>query len=209
MQDAELNDIEKEIAERKAAENSLVKQPEVKSITEISANDIKVQIDNNKSMEAQAEDIVGAMATAKAVQNEETAQDLAFKKAEELKAKATAKQKAAETAQIKADTEKQEAEREKHEAVLQTFGINKHLPDWLLTIMLIPFTPLYIIISLVVGVPCGIIKVIIDNIDNILVRYESAAEKNKPKIKVTVWLVLIAAAVGVILYAVFKILGKL
>ena len=42
---------------------------EPRSITDISAQDIKVALDKNKSFEEQAEDVVGAMATAKAVQD--------------------------------------------------------------------------------------------------------------------------------------------
>lgn len=166
---------------------------ERKSITEISAKDIKVKFDDSKSMEEQAEDVVGAMATANAVQDEQTAKALTDKKAEELLAKAETKKKEAKTAETEAEVRQQEANRSKYEAVLQTFCINKHLPDWLLKIMVIIFSPIFIALSLVIGIPCGAVKVLIDNIDNILVTYENAESKGKRKIKATVWIAIIIA----------------
>ena len=180
-----------------------------KAITDLSVSDIKMRIDENKSMEQQAEDIVGAMATAKAVQDEQTAKELTEKKSEELLAKAEAKKKQAQTAETKAEVEKQEANRSKNEAVLQTFGINKHLPDWLLKIMVVLFSPIYIVLTIGIGVPCGVVKVLIDNIDNILVRYENADDKNRPKIKVTVWVLLVLLVLGSIALIILNCLGKI
>lgn len=182
----------------------LAVENECKAITEISANDIKLKIDESKSMEQQAEDVVGAMATAKAVQDEETAKALTDKKAEELLAKAEAKKKEAKTAETKAEVKLQEANRSKNEAVLQTFGINKHLPDWLLKIMVVLFAPIYIVLSFIIGVPCGVIKFLIDDIDNILVTYENAEAQGKRKIKVTVWIAFISMLVVAIGYIVLK-----
>ena len=182
---------------------------EGKSITELSANDIKIKLDESKSMEAQAEDVVGAIATAKAVQDENVAKELSDKKAEELIAKAEAKKKAAQTAETKAEVEKQEANRRKNEAVLQTFGINKHLPDWLLNVMVLLFSPIYIVLTIIIGIPCGVVKVLIDDIDNILVTYENAEAQGKRKIKATVWLLLILALIGLGLVITLKIFRKI
>ncbi|MGN0805251.1 MAG: hypothetical protein ACI4MS_07700 [Candidatus Coproplasma sp.] len=196
-----ISEIEREI--------SAPKQDEKKSIANVNVNDIEFTLDKSKSYEKQAEDVVGAMATARAVSDEKVAKDLAEKKAEELRSKASAKAKQAETADINAETEKQEAERKLYEAVLETFGIRKHLPKWLMNSLVVIFTPIYIVLSLIIGVPCGIVKTVIDNVDNIICRYESADEKSKPKIKVTIWILLvliILAAVGLI---VLKCLGKI
>lgn len=182
------------------------KTEEHKSIDKISVDDIKINIDETKPVNTQAEEIVDAMAIAKAVRDENTASTLAQTKGEELKVKAKADAKKAIVDFIKVDTEKQEAERKKHETILETFGIKTHLPNWLLKIMLIPFTPLYIIISLIIGLPCGIVKVLVDNIDNILVRYEAVNEKNKPKLKVTVWILLGLSIAGAIAFLLMKFL---
>ena len=203
----EINDLVKqEIAEIKKEE---AKPVERKGIGNLDVNDIELTIDRSKSFEQQAEDIVGAMATAEAVKDKQTAKDLAEKKAEELKAKASHKLKAAQTEDIKAETAKQEANRSKNEAVLQTFGINKHLPDWLLKIMVVLFSPIFIVLTIIIGVPCGVVKVLIDNIDNILVRYDTAKDTNKPKIKVTVWIILVLAILAAIGFIVLKCTGKI
>ena len=182
---------------------------EGKSITELSANDIKIRIDENKSMEAQAEDVVGAIAIAKAVQDENVAKELSDKKAEELIAKAEAKKKEAQTAETKAEVEKQEANRRKNEAVLQTFGINKHLPDWLLQVMVLIFSPIYIGLTVLIGIPCGVVKVLIDDIDNILLTYENAESQGKRKIKATVWITLILVILGITAFVLLKIFEKI
>lgn len=182
---------------------------EKKSLSKVSVDDIEFQLDTSKTYEEQAEDLVGAMATAKAVSNEETAKDIADKKAEELKAKADEKLKQAQTNQTTAEVNKQEAERLKNEAVLSTFGITKHLPDWLLKIMVILFSPIYILLTIIIGIPCGVVKVLIDNIDNILVRYETAKTTNKPKIKVTVWIVLVLVILCIVALTILKALGKI
>lgn len=187
-------------------EKSLV---EKKSINSVSVNDIEFSLDKSKDYEKQAEDVVGAMATARAVANEKVAEDLSAKKADELRSKASAKAKRAEAADITAETEKQEAERKLYEAVLETFGIKKHLPKWLMRTLVVIFTPIYVVLALIIGIPCGVIKTVIDNVDNIICRYESAGEASKPKIKVTIiilFVLLILAATG---FVILKCLGKI
>lgn len=182
---------------------------EKKAIGELSVNDIEFTLDKSQSYEKQAEDVVGAMATARAVSDEKVAQDLTEKKAEELRAKASTKAKQAATDDIKAETEKQKAERERYEAVLQTFGNNKHLPQWLLVLLVVIFSPIYIVLSLVIGVPCGAVKVLIDNIDNIICRYEDADAKSKPKIKVTIWILLGLVILAVVGFVILKGIGRI
>lgn len=183
--------------------------PETKSLAEVNISDIEFKLDKTKSFEQQADDIVGAMAIAKAVSDEQTAQDIADKKAEELKAKASEKLKTAQAKETNAQSDLQEARRKKNEAVLDTFNIKTHLPDWLLKIMVFIFSPFYIALSIIIGIPCGTVKILIDNIDNILVRYEKAESQNKPKIKTTVWIVLIALLLGAIALIVLKCLNKI
>lgn len=194
----------KEDCHQEEEKTAIAVAEERKSITDVSAKDIQFKLDGSKTMEQQAEDVVGAMATAKAVQDEHTAQELSAKKSEELKAKAETKRIQAETDETKAVVDRQEANRLKNEAVLQTFGINKHLPDWLLRIMVVLFSPLYILLSFIIGVPCGVVKVLIDDIDNIFVTYENTEAKGKRKIKATVWIILVAATLGLTAFVILK-----
>lgn len=201
-----MEDIRDDIVE-KVEEKHELQIEETKSLNEVNVGDIQFKLNTNKSYEEQAEDVVGAMATASAVKDEETAKDIAGKKAEELKAKASKKLKQAQAEELGAEADKQEAERKKNEAVLLTFGITKHLPDWLLKIMVVIFSPIFVLLTIIIGVPCGIVKVLIDNIDNILVRYEKADATNKPKIKVTVWIVLMGLLVCIVAFVVLKATG--
>lgn len=190
--------------------NAVVATPtEQKSISTVSVDDIKVKIDNNQSVAKQAEDVVDLMATAKAVQDEDTADALTKSKADELLAKAKKKRLSAETAVLEAETDKQKARRALYEAVLEDFGIKTHLPSWLMVILVILFTPLYIAKSLLIGVPLGFVKTVIDNLDNVVCRYERVGDTVKPKVKVIVWIIfalLVATAVALIVLKCLKII---
>ena len=106
--DKDLEAIEQEIQSRNQAEN-LPATTTQKSIAQVGVDDIQLTLDKTRSLEEQASDVVGAMATARAVQDEDTAQSLADKKAAELKARAKAKVKQAEADETKATTDKEEA----------------------------------------------------------------------------------------------------
>jgi hypothetical protein len=201
----------KKIVEEKEKTSVLVPTVPVesKSISQVNISDVEFSLDKSKTYEEQAEDVVSAMATAQAVSDKHTVQDITEKKAEELKVKASKKLKDAQTKDIDAETDRQEAERRKYEAVLSTFGITKHLPNWLLKIMVFLFSPVFILLTIIIGIPCGVVKVLIDNIDNILVRYETAKSEGKPKIKVTIWIILIASLLVGISIFVLKILNKI
>ena len=52
------------------------------------------------------------------------------------------------------------------------------------------FAPFYILFVIVIGIPTGFVRFLIDCVDGILIRYDSTEEKRRPKIKVTVWVIL-------------------
>lgn len=180
-----------------------------KPINDVTLNDIKIKLSSEKNYSEQALDIIDAMATASAVKDEKTAQALTEKKSKELRAIADSKLKQAKTNTINAETDKQEAKRKQHESVLSTFGIKSQLPAYLRIILLILLTVPYIIFTLIIGLPCGVLKLLIDNIDNVIVRYETVDVKNKPKIKVTVWILFILAALAGIAFVLLKIFNKI
>lgn len=198
-----------EIRELVKNKNELQPEKVTKELGKVNINDICFTVDKSKSFEQQAEDIVAAMATAAAINDENTTKDITAKKSEELIAKAQEKEINAETNRIKAETERQEAIRGKNEAVLETFGIKKQLPKWLLQIMVVMFSPIYILLTIIIGVPCGVVKVLIDNIDNILVRYESAEDTNRPKIKIAVWIILTLGVLATATFIILKCLNKI
>lgn len=193
----DLESIKQEI-ENKKLELALQDEEKKKSIDKISVADIKIKLDDNKSIESQAEDVVGAMVTASAITDENIKSALTDKKAEELVNKANEKATKAKKVAIDAETELQKAERDLYEAVLNTFGIYKHLPRGLMKTLVWIFSPLYTIISLLIGIPCGFCKILIDNLDGIVCRYDKTGDVVKPKIKTIFWIVFALIIVGAI-----------
>lgn len=193
----ELEKIQSEIENRKL-ELALQEEDKKKSIDQISVSDIKIKLDDSKSIESQAEDVVGAMVTASAINDDKIKTALTDKKAEELVNRAEEKASRAKTQSINAETELQKAERDLYEAVLNTFGIYKHLPRGLMKTLVWIFSPLFVIISLLIGIPCGFVKIIIDNLDGIICRYDKTGDGVKPKIKIVFWVILGLLVVGAI-----------
>ena len=191
----ELEQIKSEI-ENKKLELALQEEEKKKSIDKISVADIKIKLDDNKSIESQAEDVVGAMVTVSAITDENIKSALTDRKAEELVNKANEKATKAKKVAIDAETELQKAERDLYEAVLNTFGIYKHLPRGLMKTLVWIFSPLYTIISLLIGIPCGFCKILIDNLDGIVCRYDKTGDVVKPKIKTIFWIVFALIIVG-------------
>lgn len=194
MDNEQLNKIEQEIVERKQELARIENEKAKKPITEINVSDIKVKLNDDQPVSVQAEDVVDAMSTADVVKDANIRTSLTNKKAEELVNKAETKATKAKESAIKAETELQKAERDLYEAVLNTFGIYKHLPRGLMKVLVYIFSPLYTLISLLIGIPCGFCKILVDNLDGIICRYNETKDGVKPKIKV-IFIVLLALVV--------------
>ena len=197
MEDKELDELDKQI-ENKKLELQLKEKESYKPIDQITVSDIKMKIDTDKNMEEQAKDVVGALTTVSAIQDENIRKELTDRKAEELVNEANKKASEAKTNYVNAETELQKAERDLYEAVLNTFGIYKHLPRGLMKFLVWIFSPLFVVLSLIIGVPCGIVKVAIDNLDGIICRYEKTGEGVKPKLKIVFWVIFALAIVTAI-----------
>ena len=143
-------EIDSEMAEIQAKTDLVVM--EKKSIEDVSLKDVKINLDGNKSVSDQAEDVVGAMTTVAAIKSEPVKTALRDRKAEELVNKAEKKATDARATAIEAETKLQKAERELYESVLVTFGIHKHLPRGLMKFMVYILSPIYIFISLLMFV---------------------------------------------------------
>ena len=168
------------------------------SLGDLTVDKVKFKLDTAKGYEEQATDVAMAMATAKAVQDETTTEMLSGAKKTELISSATEKVKKAQKGVIEAETEIQKAERESYEGILETFGFFRHLPHWLTKIIVYSLTPFFILLGFIIGIPCGFVKILIDNIDGIICKYEKAGETSKPRIKVVIWILLALIVVGAI-----------
>lgn len=182
---------------------------EEKALTEINFDDIKFKLDTSKDFEHQVEDVLGGVVIASAVQDQNVQKELKEKKAEELVNKAKKKASDAQKQAIESETEVQKAERTLYEAVLQTFGIFKHLPRFLMKVLVWILSPLYVVLTLIIGIPCAFVKIIIDNLDGIICRYEITKDGTKPKIKVISWMLFSIVVLGIIALTVLACLGKI
>lgn len=169
-----------------------------KSIADVTLKDVHFKLNTDKTYEEQAEDVVGVMATVKAVEDKGTVDALASAKQSELIDKQYTKVKQAKKQSIEAETEIQKAEWDTYKVLFDTFNINSHLPKWLQKIVVSILTPFYLVFVLAIKVPCGFVRMLIDGIDGIICRYERADERTRPRIKVTVWIIfalIVASAV--------------
>lgn len=169
-----------------------------KSIADVTLKDVHFKLNTDKTYEEQAEDVVGVMATVKAVEDKDTVDALASAKQSELIDKQYTKVKQAKKQSIEAETEIQKAEWDTYKVLFDTFNINSHLPKWLQKIVVSILTPFYLVFVLAIKVPCGFVRMLIDGIDGIICRYERADERTRPRIKVTVWIIfalIVASAV--------------
>ena len=191
-------------------ENKNLPQEEVVGVGGNFVSDRLAQIvfrpDSTKTVSEQIEEAAEVGATVKAVESEDIQEQMASAKGEQLVENVKAKAASARAERTKAETEEQRAKREQNEAMLGIFNADKHYPEWFRKIVIIMFTPFYIALLLVIGVPTGILRFTLDCIDGILVRYESVDEKRKPKVRVTFWVLLALAALAAVVLPVLSYL---
>lgn len=169
-----------------------------KSIDDISLSDIHFKLDTTQSYEEQAKDVVNATAIAKAVKDKNTVEILAKGKQNELIGEQQAKITKTKKDLKDSETELQKSEFDSNKTLFDTFNIVSHLPKWLQMIVVPLLTPFYLIGVLVIKVPCGFVRMLIDGVDGIICRYEKADERTRPRIKVTVWIIFGLAVAGAI-----------
>lgn len=193
------DELEKEQEQKQETDVQVANTTE-KSIADVTLKDVHFKLNTDKTYEEQAEDVVGVMATVKAVEDKGTVDALATAKQSELIDKQYTKVKQAKKQSIEAETEIQKAEWDTYKVLFDTFNINSHLPKWLQKIVVSILTPFYLVFVLAIKVPCGFVRMLIDGIDGIICRYERADERTRPRIKVTVWIIfaLVVASVVVL-----------
>lgn len=197
------------IQERKIERAVALSHQNEKSLADVKLEDIRFKLDTDKSLQDQAEDVAGALSIAGALRKEETSQQLIDRKSEELVDKAKSKAAQAKADALDAETAVQKAEQNLYEAVLQTFGIFKHLPSWLMKIVTVVFSPVYLVFCFIVGTPCALVKIIIENIDGIVCRYDKVGDTVKPKVRAIFWIILALGITAAICLTVLKCLNKI
>ncbi len=160
-----------------------------KSIADVTLSDVHFKLNTDKTYEEQAKDVVNAMATAEAIKDDKTVATLAEGKRQEIIGEQSVKVTKTQQQANDAKTDLAKSEYSANETVLKTFMVFSHLPKWLQNIVMGFLTPFYLLFVLIVNVPCGFVKMLIDGIDGIICRYERADERTRPRIKVTVWII--------------------
>ena len=164
---------------------------EVKPVESIGLSDIKTNIDHTKSVQEQIEDVVDIASSVSALKDENTIEQITEKKKEEILEKADVKVKKAKQEATAAETDLQKAKREKFALLFDTFGVTKHIPEWLLKTLMFIFAPFYVLFVIIIGIPTGFVRFLIDCIDGILIRYDDVDGVRKGKLKATVWVILV------------------
>ena len=171
---------------------------EPKSITDISMSDIKVHVDTSKSFEDQAKDFANMTAVVNAVNDEETTKDLKEQKKKELLNDSISKVKKSESNVINQKTAIQKAELENFSGILNTFGFYRQMPSWMTKAIVYMLTPFLFLIGFIIGIPCGAVKILMENVEGIVIKYEDTRNESKPKIRVTIIIVLVLLVVAAI-----------
>lgn len=197
-------EIKEEVVEE-AEDNALVVQDSQKiALKDYTLDKITTHIDQTRSYQEQIEDFAEAQASVAALQDDGTQDVLMQAKKSEFIDKANVKAKQAQEQVIQAETDIQKAKREKYQLLFDTFGVSDHIPDWLLKILMVIFAPFYVLYVVLIGIPTGFVRFLIDCVDGILVRYDKADNGRKPKIKITVWILLTLIVVAAICLTVLK-----
>lgn len=181
------DELEKEQKQEKAVAVSDMSE---KSMADVSLKDVHFKLNTEQTYEQQAKDVVNAKAIADAVQDDDFIGVLAKGKQNELIGEQQAKITKTKKDLKDSETELQRAEYDSNKTLFDTFNIVSHLPKWLQYIVVPLLTPFFLIGVLVIKVPCGFVRMLIDGIDGIICRYEKADERTRPRIKVTVWIIL-------------------
>lgn len=200
--------VESEVVENNS-DKQLVEKPQngqKLAFKDYKLENIEAEVDTTKSFSQQVEEFVDVNATMAAAQDKGTQDILTQQKKEQLIGKATVKVKEVQKEAIEAETDIQKAKREKYQLLFDTFGVSDHIPDWLLKVLMVIFAPFYILYVIVIGIPSGFVRFLIDCVDGILVRYDNAEDTRKPKIKVTVWILLSLIIVGAVCLTTLKCL---
>lgn len=169
-----------------------------KAITDVSISDVKMELDTKKSYEEQAEDVASAMAVAAAVQDEQTQRALVDVKKDEMLGKATAKAIKGKNEVKEAEKRTQEAEARKTETLFGIFGIKGDFKPYLQVIIEILLLPFYVVYLICIAAPLGAVTVLMNSLEAIIVKYEKTDAPVKPKIRVTVIVLLILVTLGAI-----------
>ena len=175
-----MDDIEKikeKVEESKKAESTeIAERKEDNPVATVNIPKIEFEIDTKKSYSEQAKDVVGVMATQKALQDEGLVKDITEKKKDELKENADKTLKEEKVKGKNAETELQKANYGVYEGVATYAGIKKPLPNLMQKILFTILSILQTLWLIVFGTGTSIINITLDCLNGIITKLSEVAK---------------------------------
>ena len=180
------------------------KNEEQPSIIDTEVPKLKVELDKDKTYTEQAKDLVGVMATQKAIEDEDLVKDITEAKKEELRTGADANLKEEQAKAKTAEKTLQEANYGVYEGVATYAGVKKPLPKGMQRVLFSILSFFQIVVLILVGTPTSIINILADCVDSIFKKLSSIAKSAL----VLVVSLLVIGAVALVTYIVITTLKK-
>ncbi len=180
------------------------KNEEQPSIIDTEVPKLKVELDKDKTYTEQAKDLVGVMATQKAIEDEDLVKDITEAKKEELRTGADANLKEEQAKAKTAEKTLQEANYGVYEGVATYAGVKKPLPKGMQRVLFSILSFFQIVVLILVGTPTSIINILADCVDSIFKKLSSIAKSAR----VLVVSLLVIGAVALVTYIVITTLQK-
>lgn len=180
------------------------KNEEQPSIIDTEVPKLKVELDKDKTYTEQAKDLVGVMATQKAIEDEDLVKDITEAKKEELRTGADANLKEEQAKAKTAEKTLQEANYGVYEGVATYAGVKKPLPKGMQRVLFSILSFFQIVVLILVGTPTSIINILADCVDSIFKKLSSIAKSAR----VLVVSLLVIGAVALVTYIVITTLKK-
>ncbi len=177
---------------------------EVKEPKDIPVPQLQFEVDHKKSYTEQAKDVVGVMATQKAIEDEDLVKDITETKKEELKANANANLNE-EQAKAK-DSEKslQAANYGVYEGVATYAGIKKPLPQKMQKVLFGIMSGFQVFFLILIGVPTSVFNIVADCVDSMVKKLSAIAKSAK----ILVIALICLGAVGLIVWIIISTLKR-
>ena len=180
------------------------KNEEQPSIIDTEVPKLKVELDKDKTYTEQAKDLVGVMATQKAIEDEDLVKDITEAKKEELRTGADANLKEEQAKAKTAEKTLQETNYGVYEGVATYAGVKKPLPKGMQRVLFSILSFFQIVVLILVGTPTSIINILADCVDSIFKKLSSIAKSAR----VLVVSLLVIGAVALVTYIVITTLQK-
>ena len=159
---------------------------------------LQFEVDKTKSFNEQAKDIVGAMATAKAIEDEKLVKKVTETKKDELSSRAEADAKNEKAKTKDAEKKLQESTFGIYEGVASYIGLKRALPERMLKILMLFIQPIVGLFITLIGLPISIIAIFMDGINILAEKFADISESAKRIVKALWWIALVVIGILVI-----------